>query len=147
MNRRKSGFTLLEILVVVTIIGLLMAVVAPRFLDRARDADVKLMKIQLGNLERSLELYRLDNGRFPTSEQGLEALVRQPSSDPVPLSYNPDGYAKDVDLTDKWGLKWAYSAPGKFNVRSFDLCSFGPDGQQGGEASDDICNYSEKSES
>ena len=90
--RDPAGFTMLEILIVVTIIGALMAIVANRFLDRQVDAKISLTRTQIHQLEQALELYRLDNGRYPTTEQGLVALVREPSSEPAPRRYPPGAY-------------------------------------------------------
>ena len=141
-QRGSEGFTLLEILIVVTIIGVLMAVVAPRFLGRAEEAKVKLAQVQVDKIAGTIDLYRLDNGTYPTTDQGLAALVSQPTSGPQPRRYQAGGYARDKDLQDPWGGPLVYVAPGAVNTSSFDLCSLGPDGQPGGEGSNaDICNY------
>ena len=140
---REDGFTLLEILIVVTIIGLLMSVVASQFFGRAEDAKKQLAATQVEKISQAIELYRLDNGRYPTTEQGMEALVREPTTEPAPRRYQPGGYLRSQDIEDPWGGKLQYQAPGTTNPSGFDLCSYGPDGVQSGNAeeSDDICNY------
>jgi len=142
-SRSEDGFTLLEILIVVTIIGLLMAFVANNFFSRAEDAKNTLAEAQVQKITQALEVYRLDNGRYPTSDQGLDALVREPQSEPAPRRYPPGGYVKLRDIQDPWGGKLQYEAPGRTNTFGFDLCSPGPDGvpANGAGDSDDICNY------
>jgi general secretion pathway protein G len=142
-KRGSEGFTLLEILIVVTIIGVLMSVLASRFLNRVGDAKVKLASVQVDKISGTIDLYRIDNGSYPTTDQGLDALIAPPNSGPPPRRYQPGGYAKDKDLLDPWGGPLTYLAPGQVNTSSFDLCSLGPDGQPGGEGPNaDICNYS-----
>lgn len=139
---RREGFTLLEILVVVMIIGLLMSVIASRFIGRAQEAQVTLAGTQLRQLEQALEMYRLDNGRYPSESQGLEALVREPTSEPLPRSYPPGGYVRSDSILDPWGSSYQYNSPGEHNSYSFDLFSFGPDGVAGGESENsDIVNW------
>jgi general secretion pathway protein G len=140
--REESGFTLLEILIVVTIIGLLMAFVGNRLIGQAEGAKRTLAGAQLRKIEETLELYRLQNGRYPTTEQGLEALVRRPSGEPVPRSYPPGGYMKDDQIRDPWGATFRYEAPGRNNSYAFDLSSLGPDGREGGDGENaDIVNW------
>jgi general secretion pathway protein G len=142
MTRSSSGFTLIEILVVVLIIGLLSAVLATNLIGRADDAKIQLAATQIRNLEQSLELYRLDNGRYPSSEQGLEALVREPSTEPRPRRYPAGGYVKRDGLVDPWGAPYEYQQPGEWNSHSFDLSSLGADGLEGGEGNAaDITNW------
>ncbi len=139
---KQAGFTMLEILIVVTIIGALMAIVANRFLDRQVDAKVSLAGTQMLQLEQALELYRMDNGRYPTSDQGLEALVREPSTGPTPKRYPPGAYVSANLLLDPWQETFHYRLPGDHNQHAFDLFSFGPDGQEGGESLNaDIVNW------
>ncbi len=141
-SQSDDGFTLLEILVVVLIIGLLSTVVAVNLLGRADDAKIQLAATQVRQLEQSLEMYRLDNGRYPTAEQGLEALVREPTSAPEPRRYPPGGYVKRDALNDPWGAPLEYRVPGQHNTHSFDLYSLGPDGTEGGEGHDaDVVNW------
>ncbi len=139
---RQAGFTMLEILIVVTIIGALMAIVANRFLSRQVDAKISLTATQLRQLEQALELYRLDNGRYPTTEQGLRALAREPSAGPTPKRYPPGAYVEARLLRDPWDGDFQYLLPGEHNAHAFDLYSYGPDGQEGGESLDaDIVNW------
>ncbi len=141
-ERGSEGFTLLEILIVVTIIGVLMSVLASRFLGRVGDAKVQLAAVQIDKLAGTIDMYRLDNGSYPTTDQGLDALVSPPTSGPPPRRYQPGGYAKPKDLLDPWNGPLTYQAPGQVNTSGFDLCSLGPDGQPGGEGPNaDICNY------
>lgn len=143
--RASAGFTLLEILIVVTIIGVLMAIVAPRYLNRADDIKKTMAAVQLKTVSGKLELYRLDNGTYPTTEQGLDALVSAPISAPQPRHYAPGGYVDDSELVDPWRQPLVYRAPGEINTASFDLCSLGSDGQPGGEGfAADICNHREE---
>ena len=142
MKRTNAGFTLLEIMIVVMIIGLLMTAIATQLLGRAQQAQVDLAATQMEQLAQSLELYRLDNGRYPTTDQGLDALLSEPTSEPMPRRWTPGGYAKRRLLIDPWGERYQYASPGTHNERTFDLYSLGPDGQQGGEGSDaDIVNW------
>jgi len=141
-QRRQAGFTMLEILIVVTIIGALMAIVANRFLSRQVDAKISLAATQMRQLEQALELYRLDNGRYPTTEQGLRALAREPSTGPTPKRYPPGAYVEARLLKDPWDVEFNYVLPGDHNAHSFDLYSYGPDGEEGGEAVNaDIVNW------
>ncbi len=140
--REPAGFTMLEILIVVTISGALMAIVANRFLDRQVDAKISLTRTQIHQLEQALELYRLDTGRYPTTEQGLRALVREPSSEPAPRRYPPGAYLSAKLIRDPWEQEFQYALPGAHNAHAFDLYSFGPDGQEGGESLNaDIVNW------
>lgn len=140
--RNTEGFTLIEILIVVGIIGLLATVLVTNLIGRAGQAKIDLAGTQIRQLEQALEMYKLDNGRYPTEEQGLAALVRAPSSEPVPRRYNPGGYLKRDALTDPWGMEYDYKMPGANNTHSFDLSSVGPDGVQGGEGEGaDIINW------
>ena len=142
MDRRHDGFTLIEIMIVVMIVGLLMATIATQLIGRAQLAQVDLAATQLRQLEQALELYKLDNGRYPTTDQGLVALISKPSGDPVPRRWSPGGYAKRDQISDPWGLPYEYQAPGDHNERGFDLFSYGPDGLEGGEEENaDIVNW------
>ena len=138
----QNGFTLLEILIVVTIIGLLMAVIGNQLVGRQREAKHKLARVQLQTLEQALAAYELDNGRYPTAEQGLLALVRQPTTSPQPKRYQPGGYVKRGKITDPWGSDYIYEIPGQNNSHSFDLFTYGADGTAGGEGVNaDIGNW------
>ena len=139
---RVAGFTLLEILIVVTIIGVLTAILASTLFDRAGIAQRDLASTQIVRISGILDLYQVDNGSYPTTDQGLAALVSAPTSGPPPRRYPQRGYARGEELLDPWKSPLVYRAPGRVNSSSFDLCSFGPDGQPGGDGSNaDICNY------
>ncbi len=130
--RDKRGFTLIEILVVVFILALLAALVGPKVIGRTDDARIAEAKIQIVNLSTALKLYKLDNGTYPTTEQGLEALVRKPSIAPVPEKYREGGYLEKKNLPkDPWGNDYIYISPGAHG--DFDLSSYGADGKPGGE--------------
>ena len=125
---RASGFTLIEIMVVLVIIGVLAALIAPNVLDRASDAKVTAARTDVNNLMQALKLYKLDNQRFPSGEQGLEALVRKPSAGPVPPNWKP---YLDKLPNDPWGRPYQYLNPGVKG--EIDVFSLGADGQPGGE--------------
>lgn len=136
---KQQGFTLLEVMVVLVIIGLLVAVVAPNVLDNQDKAMVQKAKADLSSLEQALEMYRLDNFRYPTTEQGLQALVTKPSLAPEPKNYRDDGYIRRLP-TDPWGNAYQYRTPGKHG--RIDIFSFGADGREGGEELDaDLGNW------
>lgn len=129
-QRRQRGFTLIEIMVVMVILGLLVAVVAPNIMGRSDQAKVTVAKTQMSNIANALDLYRLDNSHYPSTQQGLEALVNRPSGSPEPKNWNPDGYLKSVP-EDPWGNEYEYQSPGRDGA--YDLYSLGSDGQEGGE--------------
>jgi general secretion pathway protein G len=141
-GRRMAAFTLLELMVVVVILGILAAFVVPRISKRPEDARVTKAKIEIANLEQALELYYLDNGTYPTTEQGLSALIEKPQTGEVPENWKAGGYlAKPKMPEDPWGNEYQYLSPGVRN-RDFDLYSFGKDGVEGGEGYDaDITNW------
>ena len=144
-RRGNRGFTLIEIMAVVLIIGLLSGIVGYQIFQQVDKGRVTAAKAQISSLEGVLELYRMDNGRFPTSEQGLDSLVARPTSAPEPRNYPDGGYLKGGRLpTDPWGEFYQYESPGQHNSHSYDLWSLGADGQPGGEGVDaDIGNWSE----
>lgn len=126
----QRGFTLIEIMVVMVILGLLVAIVAPNIMGRSDQAKVTIAETQLKNIQSALDLYRLDNSHYPSTQQGLEALVSRPSGSPEPKNWNPDGYLKSVP-EDPWGNQFQYVSPG--TEGPYDLYSYGADGQEGGE--------------
>jgi general secretion pathway protein G len=141
-SKRNQGFTLIEIMAVVLIIGMLSSIVGFAVFRQVDKARVVTAKAQIDRLESALELYAMDNGRFPTSEQGLDALVNEPSSAPEPANYQPGGYLKGDLPLDPWGNDFLYESPGSHNAGSFDLWSLGKDGVAGGEELDaDIGNW------
>jgi general secretion pathway protein G len=141
----NPGFTLIEIMAVVLIIGMLSSIVGFAVFQQVDKARVVTAKTQISRLESSLELYAMDNGHFPTSEQGLEALITEPTSAPEPLSYQPGGYLKGGELPlDPWGYEFQYESPGTNNQDSYDLWSFGRDGIPGGDdLNADLGNWSD----
>lgn len=137
--RRQQGFTLIEIMVVVIIIGLLAAVVVPQFLGRVDDARIAKAKQDIQATETALTLFKLDNFRYPTTEQGLNALVQKPA-DPEIRNWPAGGYLKRLNK-DPWGRDYQYAFPGS-QGGEYDLYTFGADGQSGGEgANADIGNW------
>jgi general secretion pathway protein G len=132
----QSGFTLVEMLVVITIIGLIMALVGPRVLNYLTDSKVKAAKIQIESLSNSLELFYLDTGRYPTSSEGLQALVAQNFSI---QGWNGPYLRSNAVPNDPWGHGYVYRTPGQ--NRPYDILSLGSDGQEGGDgAAADISN-------
>ncbi len=137
MINRQQGFTLLEIIVVITIIAVLAAYIAPKVAGRADDARISKVKNDIQVLESALELYRLDNFSYPTSDQGLQALVTNPGD---LKNWKTGGYIKKL-RKDPWGFDYHFSRPGRENSE-YDLYSFGADNAEGGEGSNaDIGNW------
>ncbi|MFK7897588.1 MAG: type II secretion system major pseudopilin GspG [Myxococcota bacterium] len=139
LTTRSRGFTLIEIMAVVVIMGMLMGVLAVGITSQLNKARMQTAKGQIARIEQALEFYQLDNARYPNADQGLEALVTKPSAAPIPRDYNPAGYIKPDALDDPWGQAFEYKIPGTQNPHSFDIWSIGPDGAPGG---DDIGNWS-----
>ncbi|MFO7276413.1 MAG: type II secretion system major pseudopilin GspG [Pseudomonadota bacterium] len=136
---RQRGFTLIEIMVVVVIIGLLAAVIVPQVVGRVDDARISKAKQDIQAFETALTMFKLDNFKYPTTEQGLRALVQQPA-DPTIRNWRPGGYLQRLNK-DPWGNDYQYVYPGT-RGREYDLFSFGADGQPGGEGVDaDIGNW------
>ena len=141
-TRNNAGFSLVEILVVLVIMGLLISVVAPTVLNRADEARVSKVLADFKNIETALKIYRLDNYVYPNTEQGLEALVEPSTLDPEPRNFKEGGYLEDVPL-DPWGRPYLYMSPGEHG--EVDLYSLGADGLAGGEdQSLDIGNWKEQ---
>ncbi len=139
-NLITRGFTLIEIMVVVVIIGLLAAVIVPELLSKVADARVSKAKEDIQAIGTALLSYRLDNFKYPTSEQGLKALIQQPD-DPTIVNWRKGGYIQDGSFKDPWGHDYQYVYPGTHG-HEYDLYSFGADGQEGGEGEDaDIGNW------
>ncbi|HQS33758.1 MAG: type II secretion system protein GspG [Polaromonas sp. 39-63-203] len=124
----QAGFTLIELMVVLVIIGVLAALIVPNVLDRADDARVMAARTDVNNLMQALRLYKLDNQRLPTAEQGLQALIVKPTSGPVPANWKP---YLDKLPNDPWGRPYLYLNPGVKG--EIDVMSLGADGQAGGE--------------
>ncbi|SDG76594.1 type II secretion system major pseudopilin GspG [Pseudomonas abietaniphila] len=130
-QRRQYGFTLIEIMVVVVIIGVLGALVIPQFMSRPDQAKVTAAHTDIQALSTALEMYRLDNFSYPSTQQGLEALVIRPSGTPAAKHWNPRGYLKSLP-SDPWGTPYQYLSPGAAGA-AFDLYSYGADGVAGGD--------------
>jgi general secretion pathway protein G len=138
-GRFARGFTLIEIMVVVIIIGLLAAFIVPTVISKVDEAKVAKTKADIQSLETALKMYRIDNSKYPTSEQGLAALVSQPT-DPSIKHWKPGGYLDRLSK-DPWGNAYQYVYPGTHG-REFDLFSYGADGEPGGEGINaDIGNW------
>ncbi|MEJ2662080.1 MAG: type II secretion system major pseudopilin GspG [Desulfobacteraceae bacterium] len=128
----KQGFTLIELLVVILILGLLAGIVGPRLFGHADEAKQTKARVQIENFSSALKMYKLDNGQFPTTEQGLEALVTQPQSGDIPKKWKKGGYmAKKQIPKDPWGNDYVYLYPGVHD--DFDITSYGADKVPGGE--------------
>ncbi len=131
--KRNEGFTLIEVLVVLIILGLIAAIIVPRITGRVDEAKIETTKIQMKAIKDALEQYKLDNGMYPTTEQGLEALVEKPSSPPVPPRWRK--YLDKIPK-DGWDREFIYISPGVNNP--YELRSKGPDGEEGTEDDIDI---------
>jgi general secretion pathway protein G len=130
--RRQAGFTLLELLVVIVIIGLLAGYVAPRYFSQVGRSEVQVARSQIDSLEKALDQYRLDVRRYPSPEEGLEALVAKPAS-----AANWNGpYLKKAVPADPWGRPYMYRAPGSKPGHEFEVVSLGRDGKAGGSGED-----------
>ncbi|UCC14971.1 MAG: type II secretion system major pseudopilin GspG [Gammaproteobacteria bacterium] len=137
-NNREAGFTLIEIMVVVVILGILAALVAPNVISRIDDAQINRAKQDVRAIESALHLYRLDNFRYPTTDQGLDALVNQPA-DPSIRNWKQGGYLDKIPV-DPWGTPYEYLYPGQNG--EFDVYTLGADQQPGGEGiNGDIGNW------
>ncbi len=135
LNSRESGFTLLEIIVVVFILSLLAALVAPRIIGRTDDARIAEAKVQIRNFETALKLFKLDNGFYPGTEQGLQALIEKPTTGKIPDNYREGGYLEQKKIPlDPWKNPYIYVSPGIHG--DFDILSLGADGREGGEGKD-----------
>jgi general secretion pathway protein G len=137
----NQGFTLIEIMVVIVILGVLAALIAPKFIGQEEKAKKIQTKVQIKSLETALQLYRLDNGKYPTTEQGLQALVEAPAAGELAKSWREGGYLEKGKVPkDPWRNDYIYLSPGTHG--DFDLISYGPDGIAGGEGkNEDINNW------
>lgn len=136
----QKGLTLIEVMMVVIILGVLVALVVPQFAGRTQQARRAAAQADVNaNIAMALELYYLDNGAYPTSEQGLSALTRKPDTPPTPLSWQGPYLKGKASLKDPWAQPYVYGSPGEHNPDSYDLFSTGPDLQKGG--GDDLINW------
>ncbi|MFP4193967.1 MAG: type II secretion system major pseudopilin GspG [Desulfobacterales bacterium] len=138
-NRRffssRAGFTLIELMVVIVILSILAVYMMPKIMGRPEQARRIKAKTDIQALETALRLYKLDNGKYPTTEQGLEALVREPDSGPEPMNWREGGYVEKGRITkDPWGNEYEYICPG--NHGDYDIISYGADGEPGGDGDD-----------
>jgi general secretion pathway protein G len=139
MQIRERGFTLIELMVVLVILGVLAALIAPKLMDRPDEARVIAARQDIAALSQALKLYRLDNMRYPSTEQGLQALVKKPAIEPLPSNWKGSGYLERLPQ-DPWGHPYQYLQPGRQG--EIDVYSLGADGQPGGEGNDaDIGNW------
>ena len=136
----QKGFSLIEIMVVLVIMGLLASIVAPNVMEALGDSKKKKVQADFANIETALKMYKLDNFIFPTSEQGLEALVVPPESDPQPKNWRQSGYLPELPI-DPWGEEYLYVSPGE-SGKPYDIYTLGADGIRGGvDEAVDITNW------
>jgi general secretion pathway protein G len=132
-RQSRSGFTLIELMVVIVIIGILAAYIAPKFIGRTEEAKVSTAKAQIRSFETGLKLFKLDNGFYPSTEQGLESLVTKPSAGRIPEKYKKGGYLESEKIPDDpWGNPYIYESPGSHGF-DYEITSLGADGLEGGE--------------
>lgn len=136
INKKEKGFTLLEIMVVIVILGILASMIVPNLLGNKDKADRQKVVSDVVALENALDMYKLDNGSYPSSDQGLQALVSEPSGSPEPRNYREDGYIKRLP-EDPWGNEYLLNNPGEHG--KIDILSVGFDGEEGTD--DDIGNW------
>ncbi len=130
-----EGFTLIELMVVIVILGILAAIIAPRVIGRTDEAKVTEARVQIKNFDTAIKLYKIDNGRYPTTEQGLQALVVKPSVGIIPRNWREGGYLDNKRIPkDPWGNPYIYASPGLNG--DYDILSLGRDGARGGEGYD-----------
>lgn len=138
-SKKLAGFTLMEVLIVVVIISILAITVVPQFMDQPDNARIAATKADIKNIETALSMYKLDNFQYPSTSQGLQALVQRPSGSPEAKNWKPGGYLQKL-TKDQWGNPYQYLNPGNHGV--IDVYSFGADGQPGGEGVNaDIGNW------
>jgi general secretion pathway protein G len=142
MKKNNNGFTLIEIMLVVIIIGILSGIILPRLTGKTNEARIAAARADInGTLSTSLDLYELDTGKYPTTEQGLGALIEKPTTSSEPMNWKGPYLKKKEILKDPWGKEYLYESPGK-NNKDYDLASAGPDGSIGTD--DDIANWAKE---
>ena len=128
----QQGFSFIELMVVVIILGILASAIVPRYMDKTDKAKAVKAKVDISAIETSLKMYKLDNGVYPTTEQGLMALIEKPTTEPVPSNWSEKGYFEKKKIPqDPWGRPYMYLSPGVHD--DFDIISYGADGAPGGE--------------
>ncbi len=139
--RAQAGFSFIELMVVVVILGILAGAIVPRYMDKTDKAKAIKAKVDIGAIETSLKMYKLDNGVYPTTEQGLLALIEKPTTDPVPRKWSKEGYFEKKKIPkDPWGKEYMYLSPGIHGT--YDIISYGADSVSGGEGiNTDITNW------
>lgn len=135
MRKHRNAFTLIELLLVLVILAVLAAVVVPKFTNRSEQAKITAAKTDISNMETALDVFETDNGRYPTNDEGLQALVQNPGN----LQDWKGPYLKRLNM-DPWQHPYVYSSPGQHNPTGVDLYSLGPDGREG---NDDITNWNQ----
>lgn len=132
-NKNQKGFTLIELMVVIVILGLLAGIVLPKFLGQEDKAKRETTKVQISSLEGALDAFKLDSGFYPETEQGLESLVKKPETGRIPDKWREGGYLKPARIPkDPWNKEYVYLSPGSEN-REYEIISYGADGEPGGE--------------
>ncbi|MFO7728488.1 MAG: type II secretion system major pseudopilin GspG [Desulfonatronovibrio sp.] len=144
INDGSKGFSLIELMIVVVILGLLAGLLVPRIMDRPEEAKVTKARMDMRTIESALRFYRLDNGFYPTTEQGLESLVRKPETSPAPEKWRSGGYLETSSIPrDPWGNYFIYRSPGD-QGRDYEIISLGADGKEGGTGFNrDLKNWEE----
>jgi len=146
LKKSLCGFTLIELMVVIAILTLLAGIVMPGVIGRLRQAKPQKAAIDINQIGLALDMYAADNGEYPTSEQGLSALIRKPTSPPEPMNWNGP-YVKPTNFLDPWGRQYTYVSPSTHEGYDYDLYSYGSDGQEGGEdEAADVTNWLQESE-
>lgn len=133
--KKRGGFTLLELIVVIIVLGLLVGLVAPQIFGRVGEARTTTAKTQMALIATALDNFRLDNGNYPTTAQGLQSLRQKPTINPIPFNWKGPYLRKEVPL-DPWGKAYEFRSPGVRNPSGYDLMSFGRDGKSGGTGED-----------
>ncbi|MCI5130401.1 MAG: type II secretion system protein GspG [Candidatus Electrothrix sp. EH2] len=134
-RQNERGFTLIELMVVIVILGILAGMIVPKIMDRPEEARRTKAGVDIGALSQALKMYKLDNGRYPTTDQGLQALIEPPSTGQLAKKWREGGYLdKNAVPKDPWDNDYIYISPG--NHGDFDLMSYGPDNEAGGEGMD-----------
>ena len=132
-KKNQQGCSLIELMIVIVILGLLASMLVPKIMDRPNEARVTKAKMDMKALDSALKLYKLDTGRYPTTEQGLKALITKPDTRPAPRNYRKGGYLDSATApVDPWGYEYIYRSPGE-EGRPYEIISLGADGMEGGE--------------